>query len=109
LALVEIEETNDRPKTVLGDAFAILFGDGISFKGNTIDVGEYTTLIILGHRFQDHSGRVAHFSRKINSMKSMLATNNAKIGEIKISTYSDGSNLTELLDDLITLAINKKV
>src|SRR5271157_4911215 len=33
LALIEIEETNDTPKTFTGDLFGVLLGDYISFRG----------------------------------------------------------------------------
>ena len=32
-ALIEIEETNDKPKVILGDVVATLLGKGIAFKG----------------------------------------------------------------------------
>jgi hypothetical protein len=33
LALIEIEETNDNPKTFMGDLFGVFLGDHIRFQG----------------------------------------------------------------------------
>jgi hypothetical protein len=48
LALIEIEETTDKPKVVLGDVLAILMGNGIKFQGKRdLLVGRWTSLIVL--------------------------------------------------------------
>jgi len=48
VALIEIEETNDRPKTLLSDVFGTLTGNFISLPGRDgSTVEDLTTLIIL--------------------------------------------------------------
>jgi len=45
-ALIEIEETTDKPKVILGDILATLFGEGIAFQGKLdLQVGEWITLL----------------------------------------------------------------
>src|SRR3990172_5294661 len=49
IALIEIEETSDSPKTILGDVFGVLLGEHIWFGGKQeLSVDEHTTLIVIG-------------------------------------------------------------
>ena len=50
VALIEIEESSATPKVLLGDAFATLLGDHITFQGkHALKKGKWTTLIVLVH------------------------------------------------------------
>jgi hypothetical protein len=98
VALIEIEETTDTPKTFLGDIFGILMGKSISFKGNSSGwkIGNWTTLIIIGNG-KNHEKRNEHLREMALKAKSTLGTENSQIGSIVIKTFSDGEKLPALL------------
>lgn len=107
VALIEIEETTDKPKVILGDILACLLGNGISFKGkHDFQIGEWTTLVVIGHdEHQSHDVRIAFLNEQTNSLKSKLDTLNATIGRIIVDTYADEKQLAEKLDHHIHEAI----
>jgi hypothetical protein len=98
VALIEIEETTDTPKTFLGDIFGILMGKSISFKGNSggWKIGNWTTLIIIG-KGKNHEKRNEYIRKMALKAKSTLGTENSQIGNIVIKTFSDGEKLPALL------------
>ena len=85
IALVEIEETSDRPKTLLGDIFGVLFGNHIFFKGKELQVGDFTTLIVVGISKTEHLDRNQHIQDYANKIKLSLGTQNSKIGKGNLS------------------------
>ena len=101
VVLVEIEETNDRPKTLLGDIFGFLFGEHVFFKGEELEIGDYTTLIVVGIGRDKHSNRNQHIQHYANKIKAGLGTNNSRIGKVIIQTYQRKNDLlSELPSDL---------
>jgi hypothetical protein len=98
LALVEIEETNDRPKNFLADAMSILLGDHINFgEDHPLKVGEWTTLIIMGRGPTSHQERNCYLRQKVINLQHHLGTGNASIGQIFIENYSIESELIQIL------------
>ena len=105
-ALIEIEETNDRPKNFLGDAMGILLGDQISFgKNQPLKVGKWTTLIIVGKGPTSHQERNCYLQRKVIDLQHHLGTGNASIGHVFIENYSDETELVLILNKRIETAI----
>jgi hypothetical protein len=96
IALVEIEETNDRPKTLIGDAFGVLMGEIVAFQDKPLKVGQWTTLIIVGFCKVSHERRNQHIRDKVEMAKSVLGTKNSAIGKVVIETFSDDSDEMEL-------------
>lgn len=96
-ALVEIEETTDKPKTLFGDIFGVLFGEYICFKRKELHVGDFTTLIVVGVNKTKHEDRNAYILDQVNRVKTSLGTQNAKIGKVVIKTYADEGELIALL------------
>ena len=94
-ALIEIEETTDKPKVILGDVLAILLGSGIAFKGNhELLVGKWTTLIVIGYDVHNlHLERLAFFTKQVNDLKEQLYTPNTSIGQIILDYFSDNIGL----------------
>lgn len=106
LALIEIEETNDTPKTFMGDLFGVLLGDHISFRGEReFVVGEYTTLIVLGKSKIPHKRRSEYLREKSMKVKSSLSTGNSVIGNILIDTFADERGLYALLSSVVDKAL----
>ena len=49
ILFIEIEESGDNPKKIIGDAMATLLADGISSTSKpNLQIGPWTTLVVLG-------------------------------------------------------------
>ena len=110
LALVEIEETTDKPKVLLGDILATLLGRGIKFQGNRdLRIGPWTTLIIMGRsRWPSHQARISFLLKQAEEIKDKLdkvSTPNASIGRIVIDLFRDEKDLLERLRRQVETAI----
>ena len=109
-ALIEIEETNDTPKTFMGDVFGVLLGDHISFRGERkLLVGEYTRLIVLGKSKVMHKKRNEYLREQGMKIKSSLSTGNSVIGNIVIDTFADEKGLYALLSSVLDNAFKGEV
>jgi len=101
-ALIEIEETNDTPKTLMGDVLGVLLGDHISFRGERkFSMGKHTTLIVLGKSKVMHKKRNEYLREKGMKIKSSLSTANSAIGSIVIDTFTDEKGLYALLSSVL--------
>ncbi len=97
LALLEIEETSDKPKIFLGDAFSILMGEAIICQGEPLEPDEGTALFVAGISPTDHKARNEFLQDRIMEVKSSLRTKNARIGRVEIKTYKDEQDLLDCL------------
>lgn len=95
IVLVETEETNDRPKAFLGDIFGFLFGEHISYKGNCYQVGDFTTLILMGINTINHEKRNQDILEKADKVRGILNTKNAPVGKVDIKTFSNEEEFYE--------------
>ena len=103
--LIEIEETNDKPKTVLGDVFGALFGEHISFRGASLNVGDWTTLIVMVKGSDNHKERIEFLNRTVQAYRSGLPKMDGSIGKILIAAFIDESDLEPKLREQIELAL----
>jgi hypothetical protein len=103
-ALIEIEETTGKPKTFLGDIFGVLFGEYICFKRKELHIGVFTTLILVGVNKTNHRDRNEYISDQVNSIKTSLGTQNAKIGKVVVKTYVDEMELIAQLPSVLDRA-----
>jgi hypothetical protein len=107
IALVEIEETTDNPKKLIGDIFSIIMGNSIHPpKREKVLVGEWTTLIIIG-KGGGHDVRNERILKLANKAKSALGTVNSSIGNIVIESFPDSGNLEKTLMEQIDAAIQR--
>jgi hypothetical protein len=107
VALIEIEETNDKPKTVFSDVFGTLMGNFITLphKGKST-VGNQTTLIILC-KGEKHEDRIRHIEEKARMTRSALGTGNSEIGNIVIRPFASKAQLKKRLIKQINKAIQR--
>jgi hypothetical protein len=107
-ALIEIEETTDKPKVILGDILATFLGNGIAFQGKLIlQVGEWTTLFVMVYDpHQSHLNRLAFLTEQMDLLKMNLLTPNATIGRIIIDTFSGKEQLEGKLRQHISEVVN---
>jgi hypothetical protein len=80
--LVGIEENSDRPKTLLGDIFGVLFGKLVSFNKEPLKVGDYTTLVVAGisKSKEKHEDRKKKIEELANRAKGSLGTGMQRSG-----------------------------
>ena len=116
IALVEIEETTDNPKKLIGDIFAVLMGNSIYLPGKKkrkLDVGDWTTLIIIAEGVA-HEPRNKDIQNMANCARSVFRTTNLMIGNIVIDSFSADKDLEDkclekVLMDKIYDAIQRDV
>ncbi len=109
-ALIEIEETSNKPKVILGDVLATLLGKGIKFQGTRdLQVGRWTTLIVLARdKHQSQLSRLPYLEAQCKYLRENLLTPNASIGRVVINTFVDELQLEEKLRQSITEALDKR-
>ena len=108
-ALVEIEETSKKPKTMLGDVFGTLFGEHITVQGRQFDVGEQTALIVMlmaPTQKEEDGKRMAYLKHKIEICQSALCTRSHSVGRLVIDTFTDGPDLEQKLQGHIGAVLN---
>ena len=112
LALIEIEETTDKPKTLLGDVFGVLMGDGVSYGNeHPLIVDDHTALFVFGFvtetsRFS-HEGRILHLADRVNRINFSEKAGNCLIKTIKIKAFSSDRELIENLTTGIVSSVEK--
>ena len=108
IALIEIEETTDTPKTLIGDVFTTLMGNSVHLPGreNTAKVENWTTLIIIG-KGAGHEDRNQPICDMANNAKTALGTEISKIGSIVITAFSEKKPLKDVLVEQIEKAIQR--
>lgn len=107
IVLIEVEETANRPKTIIADIFAFLLGDVVMYKKNKLKVSNKTTLIILGFSKTQHLEQTDHIRKQVEQAKSGFDTSNSRVGVIDIDVYSSREQLLIRLTELVRQAINR--
>ncbi len=97
MALIEIEETSDRPKTLLGDIFGTLAGDHINFRDRPLSVGVWTTLIMVSYNKAPNTRRNQYILARVQRVKPALGSKNSSIGKVLIKNFSDEAKLFSLI------------
>ena len=100
-ALIEIEETSARPKTLLGDAFGTLLAEHISFKGKRLEVCEHASLIIVGKGNELDKECIEYLNSQVGSFRAMPGNAKLKFGNVAIDLFTDEMGLKERLRDKI--------
>jgi hypothetical protein len=99
ILLIEIEESGDNPKKIIGDAMATLLADGISsaFQPN-LQIGPWTTLVILGKgEGEKHEKRIRSIEDRIGELASGEGFNKMRIGTIKLSLFQTQDDLRNII------------
>jgi hypothetical protein len=107
LVLLEVEETSARPKTLLGDALGFLAGDHVSFEGQELEVGPWTTLVVLAQGAQNQEDRVARLLANVRACVPALDTRNSKVGAVHMRLFSNADSLESLSKQLIDEALTR--
>jgi hypothetical protein len=108
IVLIEIEETNDKPKTMLGDALGTLMGSGIRFQGNLdFEIDTWTTLIILGKGPDSHQHRNNFITQNVERLAPTLNSKNKSIGKVIVKSFEEEQKLKTFLDEQIKIALKR--
>lgn len=111
VALIEIEDTTDNPKTLLGDLIATLLGSGIAIGSQTQwTIGPWTTLMVFAHvdnpaRQREYQGRLDYLQARISHLQPHIGTNNAGIGCVILDSFVTQLELDDKLQHYVRTAI----
>lgn len=100
-ALIEVEETSTRPKTLLGDVFGTLLAEHISFKGTPLDVCEHASLIVVGKGDESDKALIDYLNQQMELIRSKMGNVKMKFGKVVIDVFTDEKRLEELLVDKV--------
>jgi hypothetical protein len=97
--LIEIEESGDNPKKIIGAAMATLFGEKISSSGQEdLQIGQWTTLLVLAKGEGDaHIERTRLIEEKINFLLSAEGRNKMKVGAVKLVLFQHEDDLKPMV------------
>jgi len=110
-ALIEVEETTDKPKVLLGDVFATLLGDRVTFQGKrNLLIGPWTTLIVMVcDRRQTHRSKMAFLQQEVDHIRPAISRPNATIGCVVLASFSEAADLEVKLIQEVEQAIQRAV
>jgi hypothetical protein len=111
VALIEIEDTTDNPKTLIGDLMTTLLGSGIAIGAQTHwAIGPWTTLMVFAHvdnpaRQAAYQGRIDYLQAQIGQLLPHIETNNARIGRVILDSFVTQTELDAKLQRYLTEAM----
>lgn len=111
IMLIEIEESTDNPKTLLGDVFATLLGEQLTFQGTRqLHVGEWTTLLVLAQSSRPtHQTRLAYLQLAALQLKAHSSAPNSRIGTVTLDSFTDEAELEAKVKRCVDSAIEQAV
>jgi len=99
LALIEIEESSTTPKVIIGDIFATLLCDYVSFREERkLEVGAHTSLLVLikGGKIRKDV-RSKYIQNQAEKLIKFIQSGNASIGKIELLEFDSINDLSEVL------------
>jgi hypothetical protein len=99
ILLIEIEESGDNPKKIIGAAMATLFGDKISSSGlEDLQIGSWTTLLVIAKgEGESHESRTKDIEVRINQISGVSGINKMEIGRIKLALFQTPEEIKEII------------
>jgi hypothetical protein len=100
ILLIEVEESGDNPKKIIGAAMATLLADGISSKDRQkLTVDSRTTLVVLAKGEGDeHKTRIRSIEARIKQLACMEGFNREmKIEQINLGLFQNPDDLPEMI------------
>jgi hypothetical protein len=106
ILLIEIEESDDRPKTILGDAMAVLMADGIDCKDGPLEkIGEWTTLLIISKGSgEKHEQRRRVIEERLDTIRSGAQPGKIRLGAVKVRLFEEESELRGIVGEYLDSA-----
>jgi hypothetical protein len=103
ILLIEVEENDDRPKTVIGDAMSTLLADGIAFRSKPCAMidGGATLLLLAKDSKVGHKDRMGEINNRINQMLGNPIINRLKLKRVKLELFREPEEMTgKILEEL---------
>ncbi|MBN1440206.1 MAG: hypothetical protein JW929_12430 [Anaerolineales bacterium] len=106
ILLIEIEESDDRPKTILGDAMAVLTADHIDFEGERLDgIGEWTALLIISKGSgEGHERRRRVIEERLEMIRAGVQPGRIRPGAVKVRLFEDEGDLRGIVGENLQLS-----
>ncbi|HKZ79137.1 MAG TPA: hypothetical protein VI793_17785 [Anaerolineales bacterium] len=110
-ALIEIEESTDNPKTLMGDLFATLLGERVTFQGQRqLHVGAWTTLLVLAQiAHPNHQARLEYLQTTATQLKTHTDAANSRIGKVILDGFANEAELETKIKQYVDSAIERSV
>jgi hypothetical protein len=107
--LVEVEEGNARPKTILGDVFGIFLSDRVRINGKAYPIKDATIIVAMiisakGHRAKKYIRLERHLRKYLTVVRSDLPQRVAKISIVT----SSSDDLVRRIERLIRWETGKR-
>jgi hypothetical protein len=99
ILLVEVEENDDWPKTVIGDAVSALLADGIAFRSKpcTLIDGGATLLLLAKDSKVGHKDRMGEINNRIDQMLSNPIINRRRIKQVKLALFRQPEEMRRIV------------
>ncbi|MBX2997456.1 MAG: hypothetical protein KF893_03015 [Caldilineaceae bacterium] len=107
--LIEVEETTNKPKVLLGDVLSTLLGESISFRSKPLRISERTVLVVAMHSAQPHPERLAYLDKQIAQIQPHLETGNARIGQVRLLEWCSETDLHEQISQILQQIVDNRV
>ena len=109
--LVEVEESEVRPKTILGDVFGVVVADRVSIRGRSLPISNATMIVAVtvsghGRRAEKYVRLERRLGRHLEALR--RTTSRSKVAKIRIVT-SDADDLARRIERLIRLEVGRGV
>jgi len=100
--LIEIEESGDNPKKIIGAAMATLFGEKISSSGGVEFQTTNSTLLVLAKGEGDeHVRRTQLIEDRINQLAGVEGVNKMRIGTVKLVLFQHEDELKHMIINML--------
>jgi len=107
-ALIEVEETINKPKTLLGDVFAALWGNYFTFGDVSnhcaLSIGNWTTLIVMCKDSDDDKDRIGFLNNNVETLIAAQSGEYPLIRKVFIESFTDELELERKLKNQIEAA-----
>jgi hypothetical protein len=99
ILLIEVEENDDRPKPVIGDAVSTLLADGIAFRSKpcTMIDGGASLLLLAKDSKVGHKDRMGEINKRIGQMLGNPTINRLKLKRVKLELLREPDKMKKII------------
>ena len=110
--LVEVEESQVRPKTIIGDVFGVVLSERVSIRRRSYPIGDATMIVAMtvsgkGRQADKYIRLERHLRKYLNTLRDARPPQ-TRVDKIRIVT-SDSEDLVRRIERLVRLEIGRGV